>query len=59
MISRFFSTILFIVYLVVGLIVAANHHYFNHLGSVKPIVSAILAVILWPLILFGVNLHIK
>jgi hypothetical protein len=47
------------VYLVVGLIVAANHHYFNHLGSVKPIVSAILAVLLWPLILFGINLHIK
>jgi hypothetical protein len=59
MISRFFSTILFVVYLVVGLIVAANHHYFNHLGSVKPIVSAILAVLLWPLILFGINLHIK
>jgi len=26
---------------------------------VKPIVSAVAAVVLWPLILFGVNLHIK
>jgi hypothetical protein len=57
--SRFFGTILFVVYLVIGLVVAVNHHYFNHLGSVKPIVSAVLAVVLWPLILFGVNLHIK
>ena len=43
----------------VGLIIAANHHYFNHLTSAKPIISAVLAVLLWPLVLFGVNLHIK
>ena len=57
--SRFFGTILFLVYLVIGVVVAATHHYFNHLGSVKPIISAVLVVMLWPLILFGVNLHIK
>jgi len=57
--SRFFGTILFLVYLVIGVVVAATHHYFNHLGSVKPIISAVLVVVLWPLILFGVNLHIK
>jgi len=57
--SRFLGTILFLVYLVIGVVAAANHHYFNHLGSVKPIISAVLVVVLWPLILFGVNLHIK
>ena len=57
--SRFFGTILLLVYLVIGVVVAATHHYFNHLGSVKPIISAVLVVVLWPLILFGVNLHIK
>jgi len=57
--SRFFGAFLFVVYLVIGLVVAANHNYLDHLGSVKPIVSAVAAVLLWPLILFGVNLHIK
>jgi hypothetical protein len=57
--SRFFGAFLFVVYLVIGLVVAANHNYLDHLGSAKPIVSAVAAVVLWPLILFGVNLHIK
>ena len=57
--SRIFGTILFLVYLGVGLVIAANHHYFSHLTSAKPIISAVLAVLLWPLVLFGVNLHIK
>jgi hypothetical protein len=51
--------VLFVVYVVVGLIVASAHHYFAHLDAIKPIASAVLAVLLWPLILFGVNLHIK
>ena len=33
--------------------------YFRHLDGVKRIVSAVLAVGLWPLVLLGVNLHIK
>jgi len=53
------GTILFLVYLLIGVVIAVNHHYFNHLGAAKPIVSSVLAVVLWPLILFGVNLHIK
>jgi hypothetical protein len=57
--SRFFGAFLFVVYLVIGLVVAANNNYLDHLGAVKPIVSAVAAVLLWPLILFGVNLHIK
>ena len=51
-------SLLTIIYLVVGVIVASNHHYFEHLDGVKPIVSAILAVIAWPLVLLGVNLHV-
>ena len=51
--------LLFVVYIVVGVIVAAGHHYFAHLDGIRPIVSAVLAMLLWPLILFGVNLHIK
>ena len=51
-------TILSVVYVVVGVIVAASHHYFVHLVALKPIASAVLAVALWPLVLLGVNLHL-
>ncbi len=51
--------ILIIVYLAVGVFIANSHHYFAHLNSLTAVLSALLAVVLWPLILFGVNLHIK
>jgi len=53
------SSILSLVYLVIGLIVANSHHYFTHVSGLKPIASAVLAVLLWPLLLFGISLHIK
>jgi hypothetical protein len=46
-------------YAVLGLLVANSHHYFAHIGGIKPDVSAVLAVLLWPLLLIGVNVHIK
>ena len=48
-----------LVYIIVGVAIAATHHYFSHLGSLRAIVSAILAVVLWPLVLLGINLHIR
>jgi hypothetical protein len=48
-----------ILWLVVGVLVASTHHYLAHVGTVKLIVSALLAIILWPLLLVGSNLHIK
>jgi hypothetical protein len=35
---------LLVVYFVIGVVVAASHHYFERLGSVKPIASAVLAL---------------
>jgi hypothetical protein len=52
-------SLLTILYLVVGAIVAADHKYFKNIGDVEDVVSAILAVVVWPLILFDVNLHIS
>jgi hypothetical protein len=43
---------------VIGLLVANAHHYFAHIQTVKGAVSAVLAIGLWPLVLFGVNVHI-
>jgi hypothetical protein len=51
--------LLLIVYVVIGVLVAASHHYFAHLDALKPIVAAVLAVLLWPLVLTGVSLHFK
>jgi hypothetical protein len=40
-------------------VIASSHHYLNHVSTLKPIVSALLAIILWPLLLLGINLHIS
>ena len=47
-----------VLYLVVGAIVAATHHYYAHLHSVADFGSAVLAILLWPLLLLGISLHI-
>ena len=59
MVRGFFSSIISFAYLVVGAIIANSHRYFSHVANLKAVVSAALAVILWPLILFGVNLHLR
>jgi hypothetical protein len=47
-----------VIWVIIGVLVAANHHYFSHASALKPIVSAVLAVALWPLLLVGISLHI-
>jgi hypothetical protein len=46
------------IYLIAGGIVAATHNYWSNLHDLRGIVSAILATLLWPLILVGINLHV-
>jgi hypothetical protein len=48
-----------LIYVGVGLVVGASHHYFSNVHVWRGVVSAVLAVILWPLILLGINLHIR
>ena len=54
-----YPSLLALVYVGVGIAVAASHHYFRHLDTVRQIFSAVLAVALWWLILLGIDLHIK
>jgi len=56
--SRPGFSLLFVVYLVIGGIVAATHHYWSHINSIKAFLSGLLATLLWPLLLIGVYLHI-
>ena len=48
-----------LLYLVVGVAVAAQKHYFEHLNTIRLVASAVLAIVLWPLLLLGIDLHIK
>ena len=52
-------SLLALVYVGVGLVVAATHDYFKNVNTFREVVSAVLAVALWPLILLGINLRIK
>jgi hypothetical protein len=53
------KTLIAVAYLIAGLIVAANENYLRELETVRQVISAILAIVLWPLVLLGVDLHIR
>jgi hypothetical protein len=48
-----------IVYVIVGVAVAASYDYFENLDTLRRVASAVLAVLLWPLLLLGIDLHIR
>jgi hypothetical protein len=50
--------LLTIVYLVIGVLVALARDYFADFDGIRDVVSAALAIVLWPLVLVGVNLHL-
>ena len=52
-------SIFVVIYIFVGLIVAQQRHYFNNVGTSERFFSAVLAILLWWLILLHVNLHLK
>jgi ABC-type anion transport system duplicated permease subunit len=56
--SRSGVSLLPIIWILIGIVVAATQHFFEHLSTIGAILSAILAVILWPLILLGVKIAI-
>ena len=47
-----------VVWIVVGMLVAANHHFLEHLDSVSRVLSAVLAVVVWPLVVLNVHFGI-
>jgi hypothetical protein len=53
------STIVGVIYLVIGILVASSHDYLERLGTIRAVVSAILAIVLWPLVLLGFDLDIR
>ena len=53
------KTIIFIVYLAIGVAVAATKDYLGDVGSIGDILNLILAIVLWPLVLLGVDFNLK
>ncbi len=52
------KVIILIVYLAIGLVVASSNNYLGNLNDLSAVISALLAVLLWPLVLLGIDLHI-
>jgi hypothetical protein len=50
--------LLALIYVAIGIFVAASKDYLDNLETVKRVLSAILAILLWPLLLLGIDLHI-
>jgi ABC-type anion transport system duplicated permease subunit len=47
-----------VIWIVIGLVVAANHGFLGHLDDLSGVLSAVLAVLVWPLVLLNVHVAI-
>jgi len=52
-------SLLSLVYVGVGVAIAASHNYFDNVHGWRGVLSAIFAIFLWPLVLLGIDLHVK
>jgi hypothetical protein len=52
------TSFLFVVYIVIGIVVAYSENYLENVDRTKRLLSAILAIVLWPLILVGFDVKI-
>ncbi len=48
----------FLIWIVIGLLIAANDGFLGHLDSLSGALSAVLAVLAWPLVVFDVHVAI-
>jgi Mn2+/Fe2+ NRAMP family transporter len=48
-----------VLWIVVGLVVAAIYDYFDSLGTAGRVLSLVAAVLLWPLLLLGFDIQIR
>ncbi|CAN5545402.1 hypothetical protein BH20ACT23_BH20ACT23_08990 [soil metagenome] len=53
------TKIITIVYLVIGVIVASAQGYLGDIGNLGDAINLLLAVVLWPLLLVGVDFNIR
>ena len=48
-----------VVWIAIGIVVAALQNYFDSLGTAGRVLTAIAAVLLWPLLLIGFDIRIS
>jgi hypothetical protein len=52
------TTFLLLIYLVIGVVVAYAENYLEDVDRTKRLISAVLAVMLWPLVLIGFDVKV-
>ncbi len=52
------TTFLLLIYLVIGVVVAYAEDYLENVDRTKRLISAILAIVLWPLVLIGFDVKV-
>jgi ABC-type Na+ efflux pump permease subunit len=50
--------ILILIYVLVGVLVAFSQDYFTGLRQVEDYLDAVIAILIWPLLLFGFDINI-
>jgi len=55
---RRYPSLFALIYVAVGIVIAANRHYFSHIHSLRALIAAVLAIVLWPLLVLDL-IHIK
>lgn len=53
------QSLVLLVYVGIGVAVAASHDYFRNVNTAREVFAAVLGIVLWPLVLLGVDLHLK
>lgn len=55
---RISQRLLGLIYLAIGVFVAASKDYLENIETIESVLSAVLAILLWPLLLLGIDLRI-
>jgi hypothetical protein len=48
-----------VLWVIIGVVVAAVYDYFDSLGTLGRVLTAIVAVLFWPILLFGFDITIQ
>jgi hypothetical protein len=52
------TTALLLVYIIIGFVVAYSEDYLKNVDRTKRLISAVLAIVLWPLVLAGFDVKV-
>ena len=52
---RYTVSLGFVIWVIIGIVVAVDHSYSHDLHGISRVIDLLLAVLLWPLVLLGVH----